>query len=117
MFIELMLKSAVKATIAELNKEMMQELEQNQLYVSKEMQKNEWYTNLVKCELEKRGLIVAQKCLQSEFSIFGKSLPNFYFYRPAEASIQAAMTGTVEDIDDSNDRNGWQIKTVEDRSQ
>ena len=81
------------------------QLEQNQLYVSKEIQKNEWYTNLVKCKLEKRGLIVAQKCSQSEFSIFGKSLPDFYFYRPAEASIQAAMTGTVEDIDDSNDRN------------
>ena len=30
----------------------MQELEQNQLYVSKKIQKNEWYTNLVKCELE-----------------------------------------------------------------
>ena len=38
-FIELMLKSAVKATIEEFNKEIMQQLEQNQLYVNKEMQK------------------------------------------------------------------------------
>lgn len=85
--VEILIKSAIKHTIQEISKDMTKQLEENQLHVNKEIQKNEWYTNLLRSELEKRGLIIKEKWHQSEYSLFGKSLPDFCFYR-GETSIQ-----------------------------
>ena len=48
------------------------------LVVDKEIQKNTWFISAIKDVLESKGFIIPQ-ILRSQYSIFGKSLPDFFF--------------------------------------
>ena len=55
--------------------------------ISKEVQQNEHYHTLVKDELRSLGFVVKSHIEQSDFCLFGKSLPDlYYFYKESTGS-------------------------------
>lgn len=57
---------------------------------NKEIQMNKWYiykSSMITILMGEKGLIITEKWNQSQFSLFGKSLPNFLFYWD-ETSVQ-----------------------------
>ena len=75
--VQLMLKNAISHVCLELSND----LRGKQLQVTKEVQKNDWYIDMLKDELERQGFTVKHRFMHTQFSIYGKSRPDFYFYR------------------------------------
>ena len=71
-----------------------------QIDITKEVQKNEICYKRTKAALNKLDIISKENIEHCEFSIFGKSLVDLYFYKDSGGIVKSAVIKMLEDCDD-----------------
>ena len=94
--VQFLIQAAVKLAVHHVTEEVSRHMKTSEMIVSKEIQKNDWIISSLKHELESWGFIVNYFYSQSDFCLFGKSLPDFYFYKEGE-EVQGVMVATLQD--------------------
>ena len=90
--LDVSIRFAIQHAIQHVTEELAKHLTTTQLVVNKKI-------TALKTELELRGFTVNYKYSQTQFCVFGKSLPDFYFYKDGE-HIQAGVVVMRDDDED-----------------
>ena len=96
--VQYLLQNTIKFAVNQVAEELNKHMKTSELIVSKEIQKNDWITTSIKGELESKGFHVNCTYSQTNFSIFGKSLPDFYFYKEGK-HIKAGVVAMMQNND------------------
>ena len=101
-----LLQASVKIAVSQVAEKLHKHVRTSRLVVNKEVQRNDWIIAAIKGELASKGFRANHSYPQTNFSVFGKSLPDFYFYKEGK-HIQAGVVVMMEndDIDEEIDIN------------
>ena len=80
------------------------------MQITKEPQQNQFYLNYIQEELVALGFVIKPNIKQSVFSLFGKSLPDLYFYKESGKSVVGAgLLTKYSNKDPDKEENGYGV--------